>query len=72
MASEITVEVNVSVECSECEKPLEARCYGRAGDAIEVTPCEFCIDAAREEGHRDGFADAEEEHNNEDSATIGS
>lgn len=46
---EIELTADVDVKCVECGNRLEATMFPRKG-LIEVSPCENCLDDAREEG----------------------
>lgn len=47
----VTIECDISVECSECGKPLS--CHF-SGGSLEVSPCAVCMDAAYDQGAKDG------------------
>lgn len=64
---EFNVEVEFDVYCGKCGAALcpqsrtQDHVRGRnSGRYVEVDPCEKCIEEARDNGHADGYAEAEE------------
>lgn len=57
---EFTINVEFEVFCAKCSAGLcnesaTGQTFRRAQNYVQVGPCETCLDAAREEGHADGF-----------------
>ena len=57
---EITIDIEVWCSCGEglCHQSSE-HAGNRTG--IDVEPCEKCINAARQEGHDEGYTERKEE-----------
>lgn len=47
---EVKTEVSITVQCKECGATLEAEAYEtRRGTALDVSPCQPCLERAKEE-----------------------
>ncbi len=58
-----TVELDVTLRCSECDAELEAEyeestSYGNVTRELKVGPCPKCLEAAKKEGHDEGREEA--------------
>jgi flagellar biosynthesis/type III secretory pathway protein FliH len=50
-------EIDFTAKCNECGRELEVTTNIRAGSLyIDVTACEHCMEAAKNEADKDGFS----------------
>jgi hypothetical protein len=59
MIVEISCDVDIKVCCVVCGNDLKEGRYNPGANAVEVYPCQHCIDAeyslAYDDGHEDGY-----------------
>lgn len=57
---EITHEVSVEfeVECAKCRGGLDAEMTNGLSYILKVEPCQTCLDAKYDEGHKDGVEES--------------
>jgi len=53
-----SVTIDIDIECEVCGRPLVAD-FWKLGGEIQVTPCETCLENAREEGKQEAEAASE-------------